>query len=213
MAACWWRWRWRRGDDDDGLSAARAQAPAPQPPPPPPAVKVGQAMPDFTLPYMSPKAGGGYENKDDEAQRLQGEAERGAGVLPRGVLARLHERRCRSITRRPAQFNAVEHGDFRRQRGQHLGEQGVSRTDWRGIPDPERLEEGRVAPARHPRREDGLRAPHDVRRSTRRASCRRSISRRTRWIRRAWSGCAKSCRRAANSQRQAGRISKTVIFD
>ena len=40
-----------------------AQAPAPQPPPPPPSVKVGQAVPDFSLPYMAPKAGGGYENK------------------------------------------------------------------------------------------------------------------------------------------------------
>jgi peroxiredoxin len=38
-------------------------APQPPPPPPPPSVKVGQAVPDFTLPYMAPKAGGGYENK------------------------------------------------------------------------------------------------------------------------------------------------------
>jgi peroxiredoxin len=49
-----------------------AQAPAPQAPPPPPAVKVGQAAPDFTLPYMAPKAGGGYENKTVKLSDFKG---------------------------------------------------------------------------------------------------------------------------------------------
>jgi thioredoxin-dependent peroxiredoxin len=49
-----------------------AQAPAPQPPPPPPSVKVGQAAPDFTLPYMAPKAGGGYENKQMKLSDFKG---------------------------------------------------------------------------------------------------------------------------------------------
>jgi mycoredoxin-dependent peroxiredoxin len=51
---------------------AQAQAPAPQPPPPPPSVKVGQAAPDFTLPYMAPKAGGGYENKTMKLSDFKG---------------------------------------------------------------------------------------------------------------------------------------------
>jgi mycoredoxin-dependent peroxiredoxin len=55
-----------------GLTTVMAQAPAPQAPPPPPAVKVGQAMPDFTLPYMAPKAGGGYENKDMKLSDFKG---------------------------------------------------------------------------------------------------------------------------------------------
>jgi peroxiredoxin len=50
----------------------KAQAPAPQAPPPPPSVKVGEAMPDFTLPYMSPKQGGGYENKDMKLSEFKG---------------------------------------------------------------------------------------------------------------------------------------------
>ena len=46
------------GDDDRPGADAPAQAPRrAQPPPPPPSVKVGQAAPDFTLPYMAPKAG------------------------------------------------------------------------------------------------------------------------------------------------------------
>ena len=49
-----------------------AQAPAPQPPPPPPSVKVGQAVPDFSLPYMAPKAGGGYENKTMKLSEFKG---------------------------------------------------------------------------------------------------------------------------------------------
>jgi peroxiredoxin len=49
-----------------------AQAPAPQPPPPPPSVKVGQAAPDFALPYMSPKEGGGYENKTAKLSDFKG---------------------------------------------------------------------------------------------------------------------------------------------
>ena len=44
---------------------ASAQTPSPPrspqaaPPPPPPAVKVGQPMPDFTLPYLEPATDGG----------------------------------------------------------------------------------------------------------------------------------------------------------
>ena len=52
--------------------AQTAQAPAPQAPPPPPSVKVGQAAPDFTLPYMAPKAGGGYENKQMKLSDFKG---------------------------------------------------------------------------------------------------------------------------------------------
>jgi peroxiredoxin len=51
---------------------AMAQAPAPQPPPPPPSVKVGQAAPDFSLPYMAPKQGGGYENKTMKLSDFKG---------------------------------------------------------------------------------------------------------------------------------------------
>jgi hypothetical protein len=35
------------------------RAPQAAPPPPPPAVKVGQPMPDFTLPYLEPATDGG----------------------------------------------------------------------------------------------------------------------------------------------------------
>lgn len=52
--------------------AQQAQAPAPQPPPPPPSVKVGQAAPDFTLPYMAPKKEGGYENKTMKLSDFKG---------------------------------------------------------------------------------------------------------------------------------------------
>jgi peroxiredoxin len=48
-----------------------AAAPPP-PPPPPPAVKVGEALPDFTLPYMAPKAGGGYDNKEMKLSDFKG---------------------------------------------------------------------------------------------------------------------------------------------
>ncbi len=45
------------------LVDASAQTPstpaAPSPPPPPPLVKVGQPMPDFTLPYLEPAPDGG----------------------------------------------------------------------------------------------------------------------------------------------------------
>lgn len=51
---------------------AQGQAPAPQPPPPPPSVKVGQAAPDFTLPYMAPKKEGGYENKTMKLSDFKG---------------------------------------------------------------------------------------------------------------------------------------------
>lgn len=49
-----------------------AQAPAPQPPPPPPSIKVGQTAPDFSLPYMAPKAGGGFENKQMKLSEFKG---------------------------------------------------------------------------------------------------------------------------------------------
>ncbi len=40
-------------------AAAQGPAPAAQAPPPPPAVKVGDAMPDFTLSYLEPSPDGG----------------------------------------------------------------------------------------------------------------------------------------------------------
>jgi len=49
-----------------GVAAAAAaqQPPRPAPPAsPPPAVKVGEAAPDFTLPYLVPKAEGGFETR------------------------------------------------------------------------------------------------------------------------------------------------------
>lgn len=49
-----------------GASGQASQAPAsPQapPPPPPPAYKVGDAMPDFTLPYLVAKPEGGFDRK------------------------------------------------------------------------------------------------------------------------------------------------------
>ncbi len=45
------------------VAAAVQQPPAKAPAAPPPAVKVGQQAPDFTLPYLAPKADGGFENK------------------------------------------------------------------------------------------------------------------------------------------------------
>ena len=54
------------------MMAMAQQAPAPQPPPPPPSVKVGQAAPDFSLPYMAPKQGGGYENKTMKLSDFKG---------------------------------------------------------------------------------------------------------------------------------------------
>jgi hypothetical protein len=53
------------------VTAAAAAASAQQPPaagaqapPPPPAVKVGDPMPDFTLPYLEPLEGGKVERKE-----------------------------------------------------------------------------------------------------------------------------------------------------
>jgi len=45
-----------------GPLPALAQAQAP-PPSPPPAVKIGEAAPDFTLPYVAAKAEGGFETR------------------------------------------------------------------------------------------------------------------------------------------------------
>jgi hypothetical protein len=45
------------------LAAQPAQAPAAPPPSPPPAVKVGEAAPDFTLPYLVAKAEGGFDTR------------------------------------------------------------------------------------------------------------------------------------------------------
>jgi hypothetical protein len=46
-------------------AAAHQQTPPPAAPPasPPPAVKVGEAAPDFTLPYLVPKPEGGFETR------------------------------------------------------------------------------------------------------------------------------------------------------
>jgi hypothetical protein len=63
------------------LAPAAAQQPAspkptPQaaPPPPPPAVKVGEAMPDFTLPYLEPpaEAGGRPQTKQVKLSDYKG---------------------------------------------------------------------------------------------------------------------------------------------
>jgi thioredoxin-dependent peroxiredoxin len=54
------------------MTGMAQQAPAPQAPPPPPSIKVGQPAPDFTLPYMAPKAGGGYENKTMKLSDFKG---------------------------------------------------------------------------------------------------------------------------------------------
>ena len=40
-------------------AAQATEKPAAQPAPPPPAVKVGEPMPDFSLPYLEPTPGGG----------------------------------------------------------------------------------------------------------------------------------------------------------
>jgi hypothetical protein len=44
-------------------AAAQQAPPAAQPASPPPAVKVGDAAPDFTLPYLVPKAEGGFDTR------------------------------------------------------------------------------------------------------------------------------------------------------
>jgi hypothetical protein len=64
------------------LAPAAAQQPAsPKPtpqaaptPPPPPAVKVGEAMPDFTLPYLEPpaEAGGRPQTKQVKLSDFKG---------------------------------------------------------------------------------------------------------------------------------------------
>jgi len=64
------------------VAPAAAQQPAspnptPQaapPPPPPPAVKVGEAMPDFTLPYLEPpaEAGGRPQTKQVKLSDYKG---------------------------------------------------------------------------------------------------------------------------------------------
>ena len=48
-----------------GAATAAAQQTPPAAPPasPPPAVKVGEAAPDFTLPYLVPKPEGGFETR------------------------------------------------------------------------------------------------------------------------------------------------------
>jgi hypothetical protein len=61
---------------------AAAQQPAPSkpapqaapPPPPPPAVKVGEPMPDFTLPYLEPpaEAGGRPQTKQVKLSDFKG---------------------------------------------------------------------------------------------------------------------------------------------
>lgn len=56
-----------------GLPAgASAQGQSPPPPPPPPAVKVGQAAPDFTLPYLVAKPDGGFETRQVTLSSFKG---------------------------------------------------------------------------------------------------------------------------------------------
>lgn len=63
-----------------GMATLAGQQPAapqggqkpPAPPPPPPAVKVGDPMPDFTLPYMAQNAEGRYENKEMKLSEFKG---------------------------------------------------------------------------------------------------------------------------------------------
>jgi len=59
------------------LALPAAQTPptapqAPPPPSPPPAVKVGEAALDFTLPYLVPKAGGGFETRQVSLASFKG---------------------------------------------------------------------------------------------------------------------------------------------
>lgn len=60
-----------------GLVALLAPGPAPArqaPPPasPPPAVKVGEAAPDFTLPYLVTKAEGGFDTRQVALSSFKG---------------------------------------------------------------------------------------------------------------------------------------------
>ena len=48
---------------DAATAAAQQTPPAAPPASPPPAVKVGEAAPDFTLPYLVPKPEGGFETR------------------------------------------------------------------------------------------------------------------------------------------------------
>ena len=50
------------------LSAVARQAPAP----PPPSVKVGQAAPGFTLPYLAPQEGGKFAEKTVSLAQFKG---------------------------------------------------------------------------------------------------------------------------------------------
>lgn len=55
------------------LALAEQAAAAQQPPPPPPAVKVGEAAPDFTLPYRTPaKPGQQSERKQVKLSDFKG---------------------------------------------------------------------------------------------------------------------------------------------
>ena len=45
---------------------------APPPPSPPPAVKVGEAALDFTLPYLVPRAEGGFETRQVSLASFKG---------------------------------------------------------------------------------------------------------------------------------------------
>ncbi len=53
-------------------AVASAQAPAGQPPPPPPAVKIGEAAPDFTLPYLAPVGEGKVETRQVKLSDFKG---------------------------------------------------------------------------------------------------------------------------------------------
>jgi hypothetical protein len=55
------------------LHAQAGQTPAAAPPPPPaPAVKVGDKAPDFTLPYLTAKADGGFEARQVSLSQYAG---------------------------------------------------------------------------------------------------------------------------------------------
>lgn len=53
-------------------SSGSSQTPAAQPPPPPPAVKVGEAAPDFTLPYLAALPDGKVETRQVKLSDLKG---------------------------------------------------------------------------------------------------------------------------------------------
>jgi hypothetical protein len=55
-----------------GQTPQPAQAPTAPPPSPPPAVKVGEAAPEFSLPYLAPKPDGGFETRQFSLAAVKG---------------------------------------------------------------------------------------------------------------------------------------------